>query len=139
MSTSAPEALIAAALAAQQRAYAKYSRFPVGAALATSNGSIVVGCNVENRSFGLTNCAERTALFTAVTQGEQQFTALALASPGGVIPCGACLQVLSEFCEDLTIWLIDSSQQALPRRTSLRELLPQRFEWNASGVARNEE
>jgi len=83
------------------QAYAPYSHFRVGAALACSNGEIITGCNVENRSFGLTNCAERSALFTAVSRGISHFTAIAIYSPdahGLLSPCGACRQVLSEFC-----------------------------------------
>jgi cytidine deaminase len=85
---------------AARNAYAPYSRFPVGAALLTGDGEIITGVNVENRSFGLTNCAERTAVFTALTKGYKTFAALAVATPASaspVAPCGACRQVLSEF------------------------------------------
>lgn len=83
------------------QAYAPYSHFRVGAALLCSNGEIVCGCNVENRSFGLTNCAERSALFTAVSRGITHFKGIAIYSPDAhdlLSPCGACRQVLSEFC-----------------------------------------
>jgi len=89
------------AKAAARFSYSPYSRFPVGAALLCADGSIVTGTNVENRSFGLTNCAERSALFAAVSQGRTEFLALAIACPGSDVPippCGACRQVLSEFC-----------------------------------------
>ena len=125
-----PEALQAAALAVQQHAYAKYSQFRVGAALATPGGAIFTGCNVENSSYGLTICAERVALFAAVAAGEQEFTGLAIASPGGVMPCGACLQVLAEFVNELNIWLVDSEQKVSVRETSLGRLLPERFKFN---------
>jgi cytidine deaminase len=85
---------------AAQNAYAPYSRFPVGAALLMGDGEVITGVNVENRSFGLTNCAERTAVFTARAKGYETFTALAVATPAAsspVAPCGACRQVLSEF------------------------------------------
>lgn len=92
--------LFEAALAAASNAYAPYSRFRVGAALLTENGGIVTGVNVENRSFGLTNCAERSAVYAAVSSGIRNFTAIAIATPDSdypVGPCGACRQVLSEF------------------------------------------
>ena len=83
-----------------KRAYAPYSHFPVGAALLAENGQVYYGVNVENRSFGLTNCAERTALFSALTDGITRFKGIAIFAPAGekpTSPCGACRQVLSEF------------------------------------------
>jgi len=88
------------ALAIAEKAYAPYSRFRVGAALLLEDGSVVTGVNVENRSYGLTNCAERTAIFTAVAMGKKNFVAIAIATPDAdypVGPCGACRQVISEF------------------------------------------
>ncbi len=92
--------LFALAYAAASSAYAPYSNFRVGAALLCDDGTVITGVNVENRSYGLTICAERTALTTAITQGKTKFTALAIATPDAnypVSPCGACRQVLSEF------------------------------------------
>ena len=94
------EYLFEQAMEAAKNAYAPYSHFRVGAALLLSDGSVVTGVNVENRSYGLTNCAERTAVFSAVAMGKKNFTAIAIATPDAdypVGPCGACRQVISEF------------------------------------------
>ncbi|MBQ5780812.1 MAG: cytidine deaminase [Spirochaetaceae bacterium] len=88
------------ALKAAEGSYSPYSGFPVGAALLCKDGSVVTGANIENRSYGLANCAERTAIFAAVANGKREFTALAVATPKSdypVAPCGACRQVISEF------------------------------------------
>lgn len=94
-----------AAIAARLKAYAPYSRYKVGAAVLGADGKIYTGCNIENASFGLTNCAERTAIFKMVSEGCLTFTALAVVGgsegPGTSGPCGACRQVISEFCEDI--------------------------------------
>lgn len=121
------DALIAAAIDVRQRAYAKYSRFFVGAALLTTNGRTFVGCNVENVSYGLTNCAERSAVFAAVAAGVTKFELLAIASAGGVTPCGACRQVLAEFAPDLPILLIDVEKPKQIVEANLRDLLPGAF------------
>lgn len=128
MSDSDRDALIQAALDAQQRAFCPYSQFPVGAALRTVGGTVYCGVNVENASYGLTNCAERVAVGAAVAAGEREFTAIAVASRGGVSPCGACRQVLAEFNPSLTIMMVDSLQPELVRETTLAVLLPGRFE-----------
>jgi cytidine deaminase len=94
-------ALIAQAREAARFSYSPYSGFPVGAALLCADGTVVLGTNVENRSYGLANCAERSALFAAVSRGKKEFTAIAVACPRSdvpVSPCGACRQALSEFC-----------------------------------------
>lgn len=94
------ENLFERALEASKKAYAPYSQFRVGAALLLEDGSVVTGVNVENRSYGLTNCAERTAIFKAVSEGKKDFRAVAIATPDAdypVSPCGACRQVISEF------------------------------------------
>lgn len=119
--------LIAAALAARQQAYAPYSRFAVGAAVLAEDGQIAIGCNVENASYGLTICAERAAVLAAVTAGCRRLVAIAVASAGGVAPCGACRQVLAEFADDLTVLLVDLDQPDRVQSLSLAELLPHRF------------
>ncbi len=118
--------LRAAAEAARARAYAPYSGFHVGAALETAEGVIVAGCNVENASYGLTICAERSAVAAAVLLGARQFTRLALVSdaPTPVSPCGACRQVLLEFGGDL---LVESYAGDQVMRWTVRELLPAGF------------
>lgn len=127
MTTSGDErALIAAAAKAAQAAYAPYSRFCVGAALRTSNGQIVTGCNVENASFGLTICAERVAVGAAVAIGERSFAAIAICAPGAAMPCGACRQVLHEFNPELLVVVCDPAGTELAR-APLTQLLPHSF------------
>ena len=124
--------LIRSACEARTNAHAPYSKFLVGAALLTESGEIVCGCNVENASYGLTICAERVALSTAVACGHRRFQALAIATSGGHPPCGACRQFAAEFCDDLPILLIDSDQPDRVSESNLRELLPGRFELRIS-------
>ncbi len=120
------DALIAAARQVRKNAYAPYSQFHVGAALLGKSGRIYVGCNVENASYGLTICAERNALFSAVAAGEREFVALVVAGKDSqVFPCGACRQVLYEFCDDLPIRIV--GEDGTQTETNLRELLPQAF------------
>ncbi len=118
--------LRAAAEAARARAYAPYSGFHVGAALETAEGVIVAGCNVENASYGLTICAERSAIAAAVLLGARRFTRLALVSdaPAPVSPCGACRQVLLEFGGDLVIESYAGDQML---QWTARDLLPAGF------------
>src|SRR5262245_31791254 len=99
--------LVQAAIDVRQKAYAKYSNFLVGAAILAADERIFAGCNVENASYGLTICAERAAVFSAVAAGQQKFQALAIVTAGGATPCGACRQVLAEFAPELLILLID--------------------------------
>ena len=122
--------LIKKAAAAMRRAYAPYSRFCVGAALLTREGRIFQGCNVENASYGLTLCAERTALGAAVAAGHRRFTALAVASSGQTapMPCGACLQALAEFCRpDFVIVTAAAQNPAAMAIYPLKDLLPRAF------------
>jgi cytidine deaminase len=118
--------LIESAWKSAQQAYAPYSRFQVGAALATSGGKVYTGCNVENASYGLTICAERAAAFKAVSEGERDFELLAICVPGGAPPCGACRQVLHEFTPELLIVTVDE-QKSVTGKHRLSELLPVAF------------
>jgi cytidine deaminase len=121
--------LMRAALRARRYAVAPYSRFKVGAALLTRAGEIIGGANVENASFGLTCCAERVALFKALTEGKRDFVAVAVVAPrrGGAMPCGACRQLLAEFAPRAVVYVADSRRPAVVREFSVRELLPAAF------------
>ncbi len=120
--------LLTHARQARESAYAPYSRFAVGAALLAKSGRVFTGCNVENLSFGLTSCAERNAIFAAVTAGEREFDAVAIVadSKSPVSPCGACRQVLAEFAPGLLI--CSANLQGERFEASLRELLPRASE-----------
>ena len=120
--------LITAALAARDTAYAPYSHFQVGAAVETENGQIFSGCNVENASYGLTICAERVAICSAVAAGHRQFVACVVATPGGATPCGACRQFLAEFANHLPVLLVDADSGIVVAETDLADLLPGRFQ-----------
>ena len=121
-------ALCRAAAEAAKAAYAPYSDFPVGAVLLMESGRTFAGCNVENASFGLTVCAERTAVGSAVAAGERRVVAVAVASRPGVTPCGACRQVLAEFAgESLEVLTADLGGRLLARR-ALATLLPHSFD-----------
>jgi len=120
------EKLIASALEARHWAYAPYSGYPVGAALLTASGRIYDGVNIENAAYPNTICAERVAVFKAVSEGEREFTAIAVVTSNAGAPCGACRQVLSEFGLD-TIVLIADEQRNVVVETTVRELLPRAF------------
>ena len=119
--------LIDAAVAARNGAYAPYSNFRVGAAVLTADGHIFTGANVENASFGLTLCAERVAATTAVAAGHRELMAVAVATPGGHFPCGACRQVLAEFGGQMEVLLVDSEYSTNVRQFTLEALLPGQF------------
>lgn len=125
--------LVKEALAAREMAYVPYSNFAVGAALLTKEGKIYRGCNIENASYTPTNCAERTAFFKAVSEGERNFAAIAVVGgPAGkppvdfCYPCGVCRQVMAEFCEDDFVVLVGKSEDEI-REHSLIEILPHIF------------
>ena len=120
------DTLLSLARKALENSYSPYSHYPVGAALQAADGRVFLGCNIENASFGLTNCAERTALFKAVSEGEREFTAIAIASKGSMpYPCGACRQALNEFAPHLRVLVTDGQGQV--DKTTLPELLPHGF------------
>ncbi len=118
--------LIEAAVQARQWAYAPYSNYAVGAALLTASGRIYDGVNVENAAYPTTICAERVAVFKAVSEGERQFDAIAVVTSNGGSPCGSCRQVLAEFGLD-TVVLIATTAGTLVQETSVRDLLPGAF------------
>lgn len=119
--------LVNAARRAASHAYTPYSKFPVGAAVLTASGKIFSGCNVENASFGLCNCAERSAIFSAVSAGERVVQAVAVYTPTKSLtaPCGACRQVINEFGPDA--WVISVCDNEQTSETSLSDLLPSAF------------
>jgi cytidine deaminase len=120
--------LISAASRARENAHAPYSQFRVGAALRANSGRIFTGCNIENSSFGLTVCAERVAVFKGLSEGERRFDAIAVVADTERLtpPCGACRQILWEFCRDAEVVLANLSGQITIRRVS--DLLPDAFD-----------
>jgi len=118
--------LIQVAIEARKWAYAPYSKYPVGAALYTVSGKIYDGVNVENAAYPTGICAERVAVFKAISEGERRFEAIAVVSENGGSPCGSCRQVLSEFGTD-TLVLIANDRGSLIQEASLAELLPGAF------------
>lgn len=118
--------LIAQAQAAARNSFAPFSRYPVGAALLAESGQVYLGCNLEASSFGLTVCAERNAVAAGVVAGERRFKAIAIYSPNGATPCGACRQVLWDVCGDLDIIIVDRNGNRQVMR--LAELLPAPFD-----------
>lgn len=123
-----PQPLIDAARSARQSARALYSGFKVGAALDTTDGRVYTGCNIENASYGLSICAERVALLKALSEGARKFHALAVVTSAVPVtfPCGACRQLLWEYCGDIPVYL--SSTRGRTRRYRLAELLPHPFD-----------
>jgi cytidine deaminase len=123
-----PRDLMREAEKARRHAYAPYSNFPVGAALLTKDGTVVHGCNVENASYGLSVCAERNAIWNAVSTGKREFTAIAITAREGhgAPPCGSCRQVLHEFAPNAWVYWRDGKGRLLRRR--LKALLPLAFQ-----------
>lgn len=131
ISTDQAEALLSQARSAAEKAYAPYSDFPVGAALLTEGGEVVQGANVENASFGLTLCAERTALVKAISNGQKHIQAIAVWASrrpnGSVTPCGACRQVMAEFLKPDTPVIMSNAETGEIRTLLMKDLLPEAF------------
>jgi cytidine deaminase len=120
------KALIDLANEARRRAHAPYSNYQVGAALRTRSGRIFTGCNVENAAYPTSMCAERIAIFKAVSEGEKEFDVVALVTPNGKTPCGGCRQVMAEFGLDTVVLVADGSGRLL-QETTVADLLPDAF------------
>ncbi len=123
---SGDKTVITKAVEARKNSYSPYSGFRVGAALRSRNGEIYIGTNVESSSYGLTVCAERNAIASALVQGEREFDLLIVSSEKGVAPCGACRQVISDVCGDIEILLVDETG-TVRTQTRTSELLPLAF------------
>lgn len=132
MTNEPPQDLADAARAVRNNAYVPYSDFRVGAALRADDGTVFAGANVENGSFGLTRCAEQSAIMALVSSGARQFSELVVhteASPPAS-PCGSCRQILAEFSRDARVWLVNSGGESIS--TTVRELLPLDFNFRES-------
>ena len=125
---AASDKLVAAARAAREHAVADFSRFKVGAALETDTGEIITGCNVENASYGLTICAERVAIFKALSEGRRVFTRIVVVADTAdpTPPCGACRQIIWEFCGDIEVTL--ANMQKVTKTLQMKDLLPLPFD-----------
>lgn len=136
---SKSQELVAMAIAARHRAYAPYSRFAVGAAVRTAAGKIYTGCNIENASYGATCCAERVAIFKAVSDGDTDLVELAVVAEGEkpCSPCGICRQVMVEFNPQMKVWLANLTGNVV--ETTAAELLPASFDASALGGAKGDE
>lgn len=127
MTNQETQRLIDIALAARDTAYAPYSKFRVGAALLSVDGTIFTGCNVENASYGLCICAERTAICKAVSAGHQKFTAIAVAAAPLASPCGACRQFLVEFGTEIQVISVNAANPAETKTWTIGDLIPENF------------
>lgn len=119
------DSVVKEAMAMRKQAVAPYSNYTVGAAVLTKSGEIIGGCNVESSSYGLTCCAERIAIYNALSAGHKKFNALAVATANGGKPCGACRQVIWDICGDITIYIADGNGNLF--ETTSTDLLPDAF------------
>jgi len=129
MTDSDHDNLIKLAVEARNMAYAPYSNFLVGAALRTTDGTVFSGCNVENTSYGLCICAERTAICKAVSEGHQDFEAIAVAATPFATPCGACRQFIVEFGKDIEVICVDAKNPSHQKSWTSEELIPENFKF----------
>ncbi len=134
LQTETIQELISAAIRARKNSYSPYSHYQVGAALLTADGQIIMGCNIENAAYGPSNCAERTAFFKALSEGNREFLAIAVVgSPAGEVltqyayPCGVCRQVMMEFCNPEMFQIIVAQSTEDYRVLTLGQLLPEGF------------
>ena len=127
MPTENFDELVSAAISARKLSYSPYSNFQVGAALLTADKTIVTGCNVENASYSLAICAERTAICNAVSNGQQEFSAIAIAAVPLATPCGACRQFIAEFGSDIKIICVNADDPTEQKIWSSGDLLPENF------------
>ncbi len=121
--------LIQAAIKARENAYAPYSKFFVGAALRCEDGTVFTGCNVENTSYGLCICAERTAICKAVSEGHQKFDAIAVSATPFATPCGACRQFIVEFGKNIEVICVDANDASNVKSWTIDELIPENFKF----------
>jgi len=121
-----PNDLIKQAITAQKRANCKYSEYPVGAALLLKNNKVILGCNVESKAYPTTLCAERVAIFSAISQGYKDFLALALITNDGAYPCGSCRQIIHEYALDIPIYIANNNNNEYKTET-ISNLLPYPF------------
>ena len=128
MNNKNPKKLIESAKQAREKAVAPYSNFKVGAAVQTKSGKIFTGCNIENASYGLTMCAERVAIFKAVSEGEREFSAIAVVADTDELtpPCGPCRQIIHEFCGDIPVTF--ANLEGKIETLQMKELLPRAFD-----------
>ena len=117
--------LIEKAIEAKDKAICPYSNYPVGAALLTDNDKIIIGFNIESKAYPTTLCAERVAIFSALSLGHKNFKSMAVVTNDGAMPCGACRQIIHEFAGNISILISNSEKEIL--KTSIKELLPQPF------------
>tara|TARA_Y100001934_G_C12201221_1_gene701320 strand:- start:76 stop:468 length:393 start_codon:yes stop_codon:yes gene_type:complete len=120
------EKLIKVAKAMRNNSRAPYSKYKVGSSVETNSGDIIGGCNIESSSYGLTCCAERIALYNAISLGHNKFTRLAVASENGAYPCGACRQIIWELCENIPVYIVDNNSNII--NTTSKKLLPNPFD-----------
>ena len=121
--------LIKLAIEARQKAYAPYSEFFVGAAVLTKDGTVFTGCNVENTSYGLCICAERTAICKAVSEGHQEFDAIAVGAKPFATPCGACRQFIVEFGREIEVICFDAGEPSVQKSWTSEQLIPENFKF----------